>query len=143
MTTGDWAFILIVLITVLCAMVCALAWKIAYADGHEAGRMYERNRQNQRRIRENRARKTTAVPALVSGQQPPWYTTVTARSVRTEHILSMPAPLTAPIAHPGAGRPRHVLTSTGEFQAVATASTDLFIAQMRADEEDYRKALIS
>lgn len=139
MTTGDWAFLLLLLVIVLCTLVCALAWKMAYADGHEAGRLYERNRQNMRRIRQNRARDETT---LLAAGRPPWETRVT-RQVRTEAMLSMPVPLTAPIAHVGAGRNPHVLTADGQFYAVAKVTTDRYIEQMHQAEEDYRKALTS
>jgi hypothetical protein len=135
MTAGDWAFILIVLITLLCAMVCALAWKLAYADGHEAGRQYERNRQNTRRIRENRTR---GLPATSLVGRPPWDGAITVRrEVRTQHMMMLPAPVTQPIAHPHAPAPRALLTDTGSF----AVSTERFIADMRADEEAYRRQM--
>lgn len=144
MTTGDWAFILLMLVIILCTLICMLAWKMAYADGHEAGRLAERSRQNMRRIRENRERRAPAVPALVGGQ-PPWAGAVAVRTTatRTEHMLSLPVPATEPIAHVGAGRFPHILTSTGEFQVIAKVTTDRYIEQMHQAEEDYRKALTS
>lgn len=139
MTTGDWAFILLLLVILLCTLVCALAWKMAYADGHEAGRLYERNRQNMRRIRANRAGPRQTATMLVG--RAPWE--APARTVRTESMLMLPAPVTAPIAHAGAGRYPHLLTADGEFHAVAKVTTDRYIEEMRRTEEIYRRELTS
>lgn len=136
MTTGDWAFILIVLIMVLASLVCALAWKIAYADGHEAGRQYERSRQNIRRVRANRTRGMAATSLVASPA--PWEPVVTVRREnRTEELLAMPTALTVPFIHPHAPAARVLLSDTGSFRA----STERFIADMRADEDAYRERL--
>jgi hypothetical protein len=153
MSTGYWALALVLSVVVLAIALGLLAWKIAYADGHEAGRQYERNRANQRRLRENRERLAATSPAA---GHPPWYVTVTASRIAYGGI-SGPALARGgynPYGHPQAGGPatvplvhRHapsrpaVLTNTGEFRAAVVAGTDIFISDMQASEEAHRHQL--
>lgn len=139
MTTGYLATTLVLLVTALAIASGWLYGHLQWKDGHEAGRLYERNRQSERRIRANqdqgRARPPAASPA---GGQPPWYTVVTpTRLVRG----GIGGPSTVPIPHRHAPRLPVLLTDTGEFRQAAVAGTDLFIASMQADEENYRRSM--
>jgi hypothetical protein len=119
------ACIAVVAITLLCALACGICWRIAYADGWEAGRQHERNRRNERRIRANRAQ-FPAVPPQFRRQDAPWFTTVIPSRLVQGGIGG---PSTVPIAH--------MRTATGSFRA----ATDEFVGQMQADEEAYRRQL--
>lgn len=135
LTTGDWAFILIVTVIALVGVVCYFGGHMAYKDGWEAGRQYEQGRQNERRLRDAariRAARTVPRPA------PPWYTVVTASRVTYGGISG---PSTIPIPHRHAPSRPVTLTRTGEFRSAAIAGTDLYIDQMRASEENYRHTL--
>jgi hypothetical protein len=125
MTNGDLALAL-VLLTV--AVALAGGWlygHIMWKDGHEAGRLYERNRRNERRLLE-RAAPPPAIPAQFRHQDAPWYVSVTASRVAYGGTAG---PGTVPI--------RHLLTDTGSFRA----DTDQYIGRMQAEEAAYRQAL--
>jgi len=120
------AYAAVAAIALLCAAACAICWKVAYADGHEAGRLYERNRFHMRQVRANRAQSAPAVPAQFRHRGEPWYTVVTPARVMHGGIGG---PSTVPIAH--------LRTDTGSFRA----ATDQFIAALEADGEEYRRGL--
>jgi hypothetical protein len=120
------AYLAVIAITLLCAAACGICWRIAYADGWEAGRQHERNRRNERSIRANRAQAAPAVPPQFRHQDAPWFTTVIPTRLLQGGIGG---PSTVPIAH--------LRTDTGSFRA----ATDVFVGQMQADEEAYRQQL--
>jgi hypothetical protein len=130
MTTGDWALALVLAVAVLALVLGWLYGHIMWKDGHEAGRQLERNRQNQRRINENRARP----PATsLAGGRPPWYTVVTpTRLVRG----GIGGPSTLPIPSQRASRFPAAITTTGALRAL-TDDTDEYIRKMKTDNEAY------
>lgn len=137
MTLGDWA-LLFVAVTVACAGVATwLAYHIGFRDGHESGRIYERNRHSTRALQA--ARKPTmlvqpAVPAQWQvyhpGRHAPFQPRVT---VTRDTIAFAGGPATVPISH---------RTDSGEIRALA-AGTDRWIEDMRRDENAYRRQLTS
>ena len=124
MTTGDWAFFLLTITVSACAVVCWIAWHVAYTDGYNDGRDYERGRRAERRIRDNRRQAAGARSVGV----PPWY-----------HIVE-PRRTAAPPPGPAQWHTM-LLSDTGEFRALAAAGTDRYIGRMQAEEESYRQAL--
>jgi hypothetical protein len=131
MTNGYWSLTL-VLLTVAVAVACGwLYGHVMWKEGHEAGRLHEQNRQNTRRIRENRARP----PATsLAGGRPPWYTTVTPSRLAYGGIGG---PSTLPIPSQRARRFPAAVTATGELVRL----TDEHIARMQADEAAYRQQM--
>jgi len=123
MTTGDWAFALIAVTVGIATVVCGIAWKVAFTDGHEAGRLYERNRRAMSRL--DRAEEEIWGPLPSAGPDP------------FEAWLDEAAGIRERLA--GSGELRALADSTGTMRAV----TDDYIAQMAAEEEAYRKGLAS
>jgi hypothetical protein len=131
MTANDYAVTAVALITVLAALAAWIGIRVHGKDMYEAGRQYEANRNNERRLRDAaKARAGRASPRPA----PPWYAVVTpSRSVHG----GIAGPATMPIPSQRARRFPAAITTTSELVRL----TDEHIARMRADEEAYRRSL--
>jgi hypothetical protein len=134
MTTGDWAFILIIIVTGIAAIVCGVAWKVAFEDGREAGALHERNTGNESRLRQGRTSRATGE---LWGPEPDkfddWLRDLSGdneRLARTGELRQL-------------NEYRPADTATGSFRTLLAAQTDAFITQMQAEEGAYRKDLAS
>lgn len=126
MTPGDWAFALVVFLAALCTTVCWVVHHVGWKDGHEAGRLYERNRFNLRRL--DHAHEEIWGPAGEVPDFDGWLDELAAAGAERLASTGELALLTG--------------TDTGAFRAI-TDGTDAFIAQMAAEEDAYRKGLAS
>jgi len=122
MTLGDWAFALVMILAALCATVCWIVHHVGWKDGHEAGRLYERNRFNMNRL--DRAERQIWEPRT---------------EIDDEWIDQLNAAWEERLANTGELAILTGATDTGAFRAV----TDDFIAEMAASEEEYRRGLTS
>jgi hypothetical protein len=144
MTTGDWAFILIIVILVIAAIVCAIAWKVAFEDGHEAGSLHERNMRNENRIRNRTDRATGELWGLQRDDDKfdDWLRGLTDAY---DERLASTGELRMISEDPGQprtdNRTTRAGTHTGSFRTLLAAQTDAFIAQMQLEEGAYREDL--
>lgn len=134
MTAGDWMFALLVTVAVVATLVCWLFAHFCYKDGWEAGRQYERNRASERRIRDRE--RLAAAPRRTE----PWIMMTAPKHLDQRASLS-PAAVPVPRLTASPRASTVLLTSTGEHRAVLAAGTDMYIDQMRAEEDAYRREL--
>jgi hypothetical protein len=121
MSYADWAFALVVTLASLCTVVCWVLHYVGFKDGHEAGRLYERNRVSLSRLE----RAENEIWGPLPGPDPceTWLAEITA-------------PGTERLALSGELR-RLEIANTGAMAAV----TDEYIARMAAEEDAYRQGL--
>jgi hypothetical protein len=155
MTTGDWAFILVLAVVVVAAVVCGIAWKVAFEDGREAGALHERNLRNERRLRNRTDRATGELWGTEPDQFDDWLRNITTagdseRLARTGELRELSGGRratpgrTTPAGQPRPGNPAaRAGTHTGSFRTVVAAKADAFIRRIQVEEEAFRERLTS
>jgi hypothetical protein len=136
---SDWALTAVILTILAVIASMLIAYRMGYSDGWHEGRSSEHARQSVRRIRENRA---AAVASPATAARPPWHITVRPASTpgtrRHAHVTAIPPQAPRLDSGPGTTRFPALLTDTGEFRALAKASTDDWISRLEADGDAYR-----